>query len=141
MVIQASPGCRHNWSVPNRAALERRYQEYLDACNRRAWDELGGYVADSVLVNGAARSRREYVDDIRATISVFPDYQWELRRMVVEGQWLAVHLRDTGTRLGRFLGANGDGTKVETDEFDMYRIVDGLIVEVEGTADNAWLSQ
>jgi predicted ester cyclase len=51
-----------------------------------------------------------------------------------------VHLHDTGTRLGEFLGAAGDGTRVETDEFDMYRLVDGLIVEVEGTADNARLA-
>lgn len=119
----------------------RRYQAYLGACNRRAWDEVGGYLADSVLANGLVRSRREYVDDIVATISVFPDYQWELRRVVVEGQWLAVHLRDTGTRQARFLGADGDGTFVETDEFAMYRIVDGLIVEVEGTADNARLAR
>jgi aspartyl-tRNA synthetase len=116
-----------------------RYQAYLDACNRRAWDELAGYVADCVLVNGASRSRHEYIEDIIATISVFPDYHWELRRVVVEGQWLAVHLRDTGRRRGEFLGAAGDGTKVQTDEFDMYRIVNGRIVEVEGTADNARL--
>lgn len=125
----------------DRDELVRCYQAYLDACNRQAWDELGGYLADSVLVNGTTRSRQEYIDDVRATISVFPDYRWELRRVVLEGQWLAVHLRDTGTRVGDFLGAVGDGRKVETDEFNMYRIVDGLIVEVEGTADNARLSR
>jgi predicted ester cyclase len=124
-----------------RDELVRRYERYLDACNRQAWDELAEYVADSVLVNGKTRSRREYIDDIRATISVFPDYRWQLRRTVLEDQWLAVHLRDTGTRMGDFLGARGDGRKVETDEFNMYRIVDGVIVEVEGTADNARLSQ
>jgi predicted ester cyclase len=125
----------------NRDELVRRYEAYLDACNRKAWDELPGYLADSVLVNGTSRSRREYIDDIRATISVFPDYRWELRRTVLEDQWLAVHLRDTGTRMADFLGAVGDGRKVETDEFNMYRIVDGLIVEVEGTADNARLTR
>ena len=50
-----------------------------------------------------------------------------------------MHLRDAGTRVGAFLSAPGDGMRVETDEFDMYRIVDGLIYEVEGTADNARL--
>jgi predicted ester cyclase len=127
--------------VPDRDEIVRRYSEYLDACNRRAWDELHAYVADRVLVNGSPRSRHEYVADIEATTSVFPDYRWELRRMVLEGEWLAVHLHNTGTRLGGFLGARGDGARVETDEFDMYRIVDGLIIEVEGTADNARLSQ
>lgn len=59
--------------------------------------------------------------------------------MVVEGEWLAVHLHDTGTRVGDFLGARGDGAQVETDEFNMYRVVGGLIVQLEGTADNARL--
>jgi hypothetical protein len=37
------------------------------------------------------------------------------------------------------MGAPGDGSRVETEEFDMYRIVGGRIHEVEGTADNARL--
>lgn len=127
--------------MPSRDEVVRRYSEYLDACNRRAWGELSGYVADHVLVNGSVRSRREYVADIEATTLVFPDYRWELRRVVLEGEWLAVHLHDTGTRRGDFLGARGDGARVETDEFDMYRIVDGLILEVVGTADNARLCE
>jgi predicted ester cyclase len=93
-----------------------------------------------VVVNGLSRSRDEYVDDIVATIEVFPDYRWELVRAVVEGEWLAVHLQDTGRRAQPFLGAPGDGTRVETDEFNLYRVVDGRIHEVEGTADNARLS-
>ncbi len=127
--------------MPNRDEVIRRYSGYLDACNRRDWDEVHGYLADCVLVNGSARSRREYVADIVATTSVFPDYRWELRRAVLEGEWLAVHLHDTGTRRRDFLSARGDGARVETDEFDMYRIVDGVIVEVDGTADNARLCQ
>ena len=52
---------------------------------------------------------------------------------------LAVHLHDAGTRARPFLNAPGDNAWVESDEFDMYRIVGGLICEVEGTADNARL--
>jgi aspartyl-tRNA synthetase len=131
----------HNGPVLDRDRLVRRYAAYLDACNRRGWEELAQYVAESVLVNGAVRSRREYIADIVSTIAAFPDYHWELKRAVVEGEWLAVRLRDTGTRARAFGAAPADGARVETDEFDMYRIVDGLIVEVEGTADNARLAQ
>ena len=129
----------HNRNMPSRAEVVLRYRGYLEACNRRAWDELGSFLADSVLVNGVVRSRSEYVADVIRTTTVFPDYRWELRRAILEGEWLAVHLYDAGTRVGEFLGAPGDGSPVETDEFDMYRIVDGLILEVEGTADNARL--
>ncbi|MEU0090705.1 ester cyclase [Kribbella sp. NPDC006257] len=127
--------------MSSRDEVVRRYRDYLDACNRRAWDEIGTFVADSVLVNGIIRSRSEYIADVQHTFSIFPDYRWELRRAVQEGEWLAVHLYDTGTRRDEFLGAPGDGSPVETHEFDMYRIVKGLIVEVEGTADNARLRQ
>lgn len=124
----------------HRDVIVRRYEAYLQACNRRDWDAIGSFVADSVLVNGEMRSRSEYVGDIEATVRVFPDFRWELRRVVVEGDWIAVHLRDSGTRTGSFLGAAGDGSRVETDEFDMYRMADGLIVELVGTADNARLA-
>lgn len=117
----------------------RRYLDYLDACNRRAWADLASFLAESVLVNGQVQTRAAYVENVVATTVVFPDYRWELRRAVAEGEWLAVHLHDAGTRSRPFLSAPGDGARVETDEFNMYRIVNGLIHEVEGTADNARL--
>ena len=123
-----------------RDEMINRYVAYLDACNRRAWNELGAFVAASVLVNGEELTQREYVAQVMATIEVFPDYRWELRRAIVEGEWLAVHLLDTGTRAKQFLNAPGDGARVATDELDMYRVVDGLICEVVGTVDNARLA-
>jgi predicted ester cyclase len=115
------------------------YTAYLTACNDRAWETIAGFVHSSVLVNGIQRTREEYVDDIRKTIAVFPDYAWELRHTVEQTPWLAVHLHDTGTRHQTFLGAPGDLSPVETDEFVMYRITDGRIAELWGTPDNARL--
>ncbi|WP_158548189.1 ester cyclase [Desertihabitans brevis] len=116
-----------------------RYRRYLAACNRRDWVALGTHVADTIRVNGVVRTREQYIADVVRTVTVFPDYTWELQRTVVEGEWLAVRLRGTGTRMAEFLGAPGDGSRVETDELDLYRFLDGLIVEVEGAVDNARL--
>lgn len=126
--------------VAARDVVIDRYRAHLDACNRRDWTELPTFLAASVTVNGRRRTPGEYVADVRATTDAFPGYRWELRRAIPEGEWLAVHLRDAGARRGGPLDAPGDGAVVETDEFDLYRIVDGLIHEVEGTADNARLS-
>jgi predicted ester cyclase len=115
------------------------YAAYLAACNNRAWETIAGFVHSSVLVNGVQRTREQYVDDIRKTVAVFPDYAWELRHTVEQPPWLAVHLHDTGTRHRPFLGAPGDLSPVETDEFAMYRITNGRIAELWGTADNARL--
>jgi predicted ester cyclase len=125
--------------MTTRDVVVNRYLAYLDACNRRAWQELPAYLAETILVNDTPRTQAEYVSDVIATTETFPDYRWRLVRAVVEGEWLAVHLHDVGTRVAPFLGAPGDGTRVETQEFDMYRILDGQIHEVEGTADNARL--
>ena len=119
-----------------RDALIARYSAYLDTCNRHAWDELAPFLADTMVVNGRRRTRAEYATDLTELDRAFPDYHWELKRAVVEGEWLAVRLHDVGTRTGPFHGAPGDGTPVETEELVMYRVVDGLIHEVEGTADN-----
>jgi predicted ester cyclase len=64
--------------------------------------------AAAVLVNGIQRTREQYVDDIRMTIAVFPDYVWELRHTVEQAPWLAAHLHAKGTRQHTFLGASGD---------------------------------
>ena len=37
-----------------RDAVVNRYLSYLGACNRRAWGELRGYLAESIVVNGTA---------------------------------------------------------------------------------------
>jgi len=73
-------------------------------------------------------------------VHVFPDYQWQLRRAVVESPWLAVHLQTSGTRQRPFLNAPGDRTRVSSDEFVMYRTEQLKIVELWGTADNARLA-
>ena len=132
--------CVPDYRYVTREQMIARYAAYLDVCNRHAWQDLAPFLADTVVVNGQARTRGEYAADLAELDETFPDYRWELRRAVVEGDWVAVHLRDFGTRTGTFRGVLGDGSQVETDEFDMYRFVDGLIHEVEGTADNARLT-
>jgi len=119
--------------------LVRMYAAYLTACNNRSWETIAGFVHSAILVNGDQRTREQYVEDIKRTVAVFPDYTWELRHSVEQPPWLAVHLHDTGTRHQSFLGAPGDLSAVDTDEFAMYRIADGRIAELWGTADNARL--
>ncbi|GAA1757286.1 ester cyclase [Nostocoides vanveenii] len=84
----------------DRATVLERYARYLAACNSRAWSELGSYVADEVLVNGRMRTRTEYVADLQILCESFPDYRWTLVRVLADGDWLAVHLHDTGTPAG-----------------------------------------
>ena len=123
-------------AAPSREEVVAFYDRYLDACNRRAADELGAYVDERVRVNGHDKTLAEYGTDLLAVGEAFPDYRWTVRHLVVELPWLAVHLTDAGTHLGPWLGQPPSGRRVTTDEFAMYRLENGRIAEVWVTADN-----
>jgi predicted ester cyclase len=120
-------------------ALVDWYLRYNAICNRHAFDELTPFLRDVVRVNGADRTAQGYVDDLFVVVNAFPDYRWEVQRILVDEPWIAVHLADTGTHLGPWRGVAPTGRAVGTDEFAMYRLEQGRIAEVWGTADNARL--
>jgi predicted ester cyclase len=115
------------------------YRRYNAVCNRHDFDELVPFLRDVVLVNGAVRTAQGYIDDLFEVYRAFPDYRWEIQRVLVDEPWLAVHLADRGTHLGPWRGAAPTGRAVTTDEFAMYRLEAGRIAEVWVTADNARL--
>ena len=122
-----------------RDAVVNWYLRYNAVCNRHAFDELAPFLRDVVLVNGATRTAQGYIDDLFEVHRAFPDYRWEIQRVLVDEPWLAVHLADRGTHRGPWHGAEPTGRTVTTDEFAMYRLEEGRIAEVWVTADNARL--
>jgi predicted ester cyclase len=115
------------------------YRRYNAICNRHAFDELGPFLRDVVQVNGADRTAQGYIDDLFVVANAFPDYRWEIQRILVDEPWIAVHFTDRGTHLGPWHGVAPTGRTVTTDEFAMYRLENGRIAEVWVTADNARL--
>lgn len=115
------------------------YRRYLDCCNRHDFDRLDEFVAAEVHVNGERQGLAGYIAGLRAVVAAFPDYRWELRHLLVEGNWLAAHLHDTGTHLGMAFGSPATGRRVSTEEFAFYRIEGARIVEVWVTADDLQL--
>ena len=63
-------------------------------------------------------------------ISAFPDWHWEIRHIVVDGENIAVHFTVTGTHRGPFQGIEATGRRVTTSEFTFYHIEDGKFAEV-----------
>jgi len=100
---------------------------------------LGDYVAEAVEVLGEVQGLRAYVEGLETVVHAFPDYQWNLRHLLVDGCWISAHFLDTGTHRGAFLGVPATGRSVSTQEFAVYRIDAGKIVEVWVAADNLHL--
>jgi predicted ester cyclase len=116
--------------------LDGFYRRYNALCNAHEFDRLGEFVASDVQVNGELQGLRDYVRGLEAVVQAFPDYRWDLRHLLVDGDRLAAHFIDTGTHAGTFLDVPATGRKVTTQEFAFYRVAGGRIVEVWVTADN-----
>jgi predicted ester cyclase len=115
---------------PEREDLLAFYGRYLQRCNEHRFDELGEFVANDV--NGPTVGLSRYVAGLHAVIDAFPDYLWELQRLLVDDPWLAARLYGTGTHTGLFRGIAATGRVIRTQELVIYRTVDGKIVESWG---------
>jgi predicted ester cyclase len=121
------------WHMTN-DELAAFYRRYNECCNAHGFDDLGEFVANDVLINGADRGLDTYAEALLFVVRAFPDYRWELRHLVVDAPWIAAHLWDTGTHGGAFVGVEPTGRSVRAAEFAFYRIDDGKIAEVWGMA-------
>ena len=117
-----------------RDELEAFYRRYNACCNAHAFDRLGEFVAAEVEINGERRRLDDYARNLSFVVDAFPDFRWDLRHLLVDGDWIAGHFVDTGTHRGTFLGVPASGRAVTTEEFAFYRVAEGRIAEVWGTA-------
>jgi predicted ester cyclase len=80
---------------------------------------------------GLAETRRFFPH----LMSAFPDLSGSVVRQVAEGDLVACFSRMAGTHRGTWLGIPATGQVVTFDVFSVDRVVDGLIVEHNATAD------
>src|SRR5579859_8126391 len=62
----------------------------------------------------------------------FPDIQWMLEDMVVEGDKVAARFTMRGTHQGNFMGVPPTGKKIAVPAMNFYRLSNGQIVEEHG---------
>jgi predicted ester cyclase len=109
-------------------AVRDFYRRYLACCNARRFEDLAEFVDPEVRINGNDQGFDRYVAGLRAMVEPFPDYRWEVRHLLVDGDRMSAHFADTGVHMPT-------GRTIDTQEFAVYRIADGKIVEVWG----AWV--
>jgi aspartyl-tRNA synthetase len=122
--------------VSDSGDVEAFYRRYLDACNAHDFNALDRFVAADVDVNGERQGLSDYVAGLERLVRGFPDYHWDPRHLMVDGDRIAPHFIDTGTHRGQAFGVPATGRSVRIQEFAFYRLADGLIAEVWVAADN-----
>lgn len=66
---------------------------------------------------------------VAAMRTAFDDLHYDILRMVIDGDLVAVHLRVTGTNTGPFFGAPPTGRRVEVAQMQFEQVRDGRIVQ------------
>lgn len=116
----------------DRSNLRAFYRRYLARCNEHRFDELGEFVDENVVVNDTDHGLRKYADGLVSVVEAFPDFHWDLRHLLVDGDWLTAHLIDTGTTT--------TGRCLTLQEFALYRVADGRIVQSWGDLERTRLA-
>jgi steroid delta-isomerase-like uncharacterized protein len=126
----------------NKATVWRAYDS---AMHKKDFETSRACFAPEFLLHsplfGAPLNLDGYIDQIRSTTSKFPDLEVVFETVVAEADLVAVRHVFYWTHVAEYLGVPPTGERVTVRGTDVYRFVDGRIVEEWGLADTYGLLQ
>jgi predicted ester cyclase len=91
---------------------------------------MASFYTPTIKVNDVPMDPADVTAQFAPLISAFPDWRWEARHLLVDGDNIAVHFIVTGTHRGVFQGIEPTGRRVTVSEFTLYHVEDGKFAEV-----------
>ncbi len=135
VVLLITSGCVSNQET----TLQERNKELVHRMNEEVWNKGNLEILDELFSPDFVQhflpvgSETKGLDQLRVSIGshrkAFPDWAEQIKRIVTEGDLVAIHFTSTGTNDGSFLGNPPTGKQIYINEMSIYRIVDGRIVE------------
>jgi steroid delta-isomerase-like uncharacterized protein len=120
-------------SLEENKAIIRRWYE---AENEKDLSSIGDIVApDFVDHTNQLKSLEEYKQYITMFIKAFPDFHETIEDIIAEGDKVWVRFTFTGTHTGVYRGLAPTGKKITAEVVDIFRMVDGKVVEEWEVAD------
>jgi len=116
--------------MTQREKLRSLYLSYLECCNEHDVDRMASFYTSTIKVNDVPMDPAGVAAQFAPLFSAFPDWHWEMRHLVVDGDYIALHFTVTGTHRGSFQGIKATGRRVTTVEFTLYRLEDDKFAEV-----------
>ncbi|KZN19968.1 MULTISPECIES: ester cyclase [Pseudomonas] len=123
--------------------LMKRFTDFINTAS----DELAGELISpqaTFFVPGRSEPLQGpdgYQEIIAMMRAGFPDIQWTLEELIIEGDRVAARFTMRGTHHGNFLGVPPSGKTIEVKAVNFYRFADGQIVEEHGQPDLLGLLQ
>lgn len=116
-------------SAENHKAVVRRLFEEVMKGNLAVADELiaEDYVQHSIF--GIPNGRESFKQFFLAFAAAVPDAQFVVEDVIAEGDKVVTRLTVTGTQTGTLQGIPPTGKKFTMKGIDIFRLVDGRIVE------------
>ena len=91
---------------------------------------MASFYTSTIKVNDVPMDPAAVTSQFAPLISGFPDWHWEIRHIVVDSDYIAVHFTVTGTHQGTFQGIEPTGRRVTVSEFTLYHVKEGKFDEV-----------
>ena len=115
----------------NKNLIRRMNEEIWNQGNLDHMDEM--YSNDVVLYFLPDGSETRGLDAVRESFrehrEAFPDWAEEIKLIIAEGEYVAIHFASSGTNQGTFFGNSPTGRRISINEVSIFRIVDGKIAE------------
>jgi predicted ester cyclase len=110
--------------------LADRYRGYLTCLNERRFHDLPEFVHEPVVHNDRTLRIAEFQDLLRRDAAEIPDLNYEIERLVVQGEQVACRIRFDCTPTASFRGILPTGRPISFVEHVFYRYEDGRIAQI-----------
>jgi predicted ester cyclase len=110
--------------------IKSHYRTYIDYCNAQDYKSVEEFYTSPININDESCPSSKAIDRFKSLVEAFPDWRWEIRRLTLDGEYLAVHFDITATHQGTFQGIQATGRRIKTTELTLYRVADGKFSHV-----------
>jgi predicted ester cyclase len=76
--------------VTQREEHRSLYLSYLEYCNEHDFDRMASFYTSTIKVNDVPMDPAAVAAQFALLFSAFPDWHWEIRRLVVDGESAAI---------------------------------------------------
>lgn len=116
-------------------------RDFFAACNTHDIRSIMSFFHSDIVhhsrLSEYPKSGIEYA--YRATLTAFPDLQWNVREVIAQEDRVAALVFFEGTHSGAYLGKEATGRKCRFFAVDFGRVVDGQFIEHRGVLDELHL--
>lgn len=127
----------------NLSSVKRIYAEFINQGNEAVFDELvdENIIENEELPPGMEPNREGVKQFFRMFRSAFPDLHFQVDEMIASDDKIVVRLTISGTNEGSFMNMPSTGNKISYKAIDIFRLINGKVVEHWGIGDNAKMMQ